>query len=342
MPTNERPGVYSSYEVSSVLTGGTGGIAGVFGQADAGTVGTVLSISSAADAAAAFGTDSSLTTLIGTLLLNGASTVLATAAAIGTAPTAEEYAAALTLLMEDSSVGVITCDSRDSAVHAAIKTAIENAGEQYKYRIAVLESSGETAQLVSAAGALNYERIVLVNAVNDKPGQTAAALAGAVLSDSDPALPLNGVSLAGLEGGSALSDSDVNALVRGGVTPIENLSGGLSVVRAVTTRTTTAGTADATWRELTTVRIVDDVIPTIRNALRTRFSRAKNTAQTRGAIRTQVVIELENKLAREIIDSYGSISVAPSAEDPSVCQVSFAFTVAHGLNRVELSAHITV
>ncbi len=53
--------------------------------------------------------------------------------------------------------------------------------------------------------------------------------------------------------------------------------------------------ADTTWRELTTIRIVDDVIPTMRAALRAKFHRAKNTEQSRGAIRSQVVLELENR-----------------------------------------------
>ena len=72
----------------------------------------------------------------------------------------------------------------------------------------------------------------------------------------------------------------------------------VSPVRGITTRTTTGGAQDITWRELTTILIVDDVIPSIRASLRSRFSRTKNTAQTRGAIRSQVIVELENKLRR--------------------------------------------
>lgn len=99
---------------------------------------------------------------------------------------------------------------------------------------------------------------------------------------------------------------------------------------------------DLTWRELTTTMIVDDVIPGIRQALRARFARSKNTAQTRSAIRTQVILELENKVAREIIDSYGDVVIQPAAEDPTVCEVSFSFAVAHGLNQIYLTVHITV
>ena len=126
------------------------------------------------------------------------------------------------------------------------------------------------------------------------------------------------------------------------MTPLEAAGGQVSIVRGVTTRTKTGGSADATWRELTTIRGVDDVIPAVRDALRAKFSRAKNTAQSRGAIRSQVVLELENKLAREIITGYGDVTVTADSENPTVCLVDFSFTVAHGLNQIWLSAHITV
>ena len=138
------------------------------------------------------------------------------------------------------------------------------------------------------------------------------------------------------------SESEVDTLLQGGVTPVELVGGVCSVIRGVTTRTKTGEAADATWRELTTIRIVDDVIPTVRDALRARFRRAKNTEQSRGAIRSQVVLELENKLAREIITGYGEVSVEADADNPTVCLVDFSFTVAHGLNQIWLSAHITV
>ena len=144
----------------------------------------------------------------------------------------------------------------------------------------------------------------------------------------------------GLE--TAYEDGDIDLLIQGGVTPLELLAGGCYVVRGVTTRTTTGGVADATWRELTTILVVDEVIPGIRNALRAKFARAKNTGQSRGAIRSQVVMELEDRVNREIIDSYEDVTAEPLDSDPTVCLVEFAFTVAHGLNQIWLSAHITV
>ena len=169
------------------------------------------------------------------------------------------------------------------------------------------------------------------------------AVAGAVAASGDPAIPLNGAALRGLGGVSQLySDNDIDLLVRGGVTPLEAVSGVVSPVRGITTRTTTSGAQDTTWRELTTILVVDNVIPSIRQSLRSRFSRSKNTAQTRGAIRSQVIVELENKLRAEIIDGYGEVSVSVYEDDPTVCLVEFSFAVAHGLNQIWLSAHITV
>ena len=58
--------------------------------------------------------------------------------------------------------------------------------------------------------------------------------------------------------------------------------------------------------------------------------------------RSQVILELEDKLANERIDSYGEVKVSAVESDPTVCLVEFSFAVAHGLTRIYLTAHITV
>lgn len=343
MSINERPGVYTSYEVSSAVSGRSGGKAVGLAAQGAGAAGEVTVLTSYAQAVSAFGSGSNAAELARILLENGASRVIATPVASGAA--AEDYAAAFAALMGQSAVSLMVCDSRLAGVHAAMKAAIMGGGENYKYRIGVVEADGTAAELTALAAAINCERMAMVgNTVkNGLAGAAAAAAAGCIAAGTDPALPLNGAVLYGLgELSHSFSDSDVSLLIQGGVTPIEDVSGEISVIRGVTTRTTTSGVSDATWRELTTVLIVDDVIPAVRTALKTRFSRAKNTAQTRGAIRTQVMIELESKLRAQIIDSYGAVSVAADGTDPTVCCVSFDFTVAHGLNSVKLTAYITV
>ena len=137
-------------------------------------------------------------------------------------------------------------------------------------------------------------------------------------------------------------DNDIDLMVRGGVTPLECVGGTVSPVRGITTRTKTGSAADATWRGLTTVLVADDVIPAVRAALRSKFARAKNTAQGRGAIRAQTIVELEKKKSAQIIEDYGEVTVTASADDPTVCLVEFGFAVAHGLNQIYLTVHLTV
>ena len=48
------------------------------------------------------------------------------------------------------------------------------------------------------------------------------------------------------------------------------------------------------------------------------------------------------KVAEEIIDSYGEVTVTASEDDPTVCLVEFSFAVAHGLNQIHLAVHLTV
>lgn len=73
-----------------------------------------------------------------------------------------------------------------------------------------------------------------------------------------------------------------------------------------------------------------------------QVSPGQKHGQTRGAVRSQVILELERKLASEIITGYGEVTVQPLEEAPTVCLVTFSFTVAHGLNQIWLSAQITV
>ncbi|MGN1002555.1 MAG: phage tail sheath C-terminal domain-containing protein [Oscillospiraceae bacterium] len=340
MSNTERPGVYTTYQVSASYAGTAGGGAvGLAASAEGGTAGKVAAITSYAGAVSAFG-GGNLCELAKLLLRNGAGVVYAAAVADG------DYDTAFAALMGVSDVKFMVCDSQSAEIHAKLQSAIAGGDEAGKYRIGVVESGKSTAaELIALAESLNSERMVLVShhETEGVPGAVAAAVCGVMAGESDPAVPLNGAALTGLGAiGANFSDGDVTLLVRGGVTPMETVGGGVSVVRGVTTRSRTGGVADATWREVNTVLIIDQVIPSIRDGLRAAFSRSKNTAQTRGAIRTEVMIRLESYVRAEIIDSYDAITVEPDGEDPSVCLVSFGFTVAHGLNKISLAASITV
>ena len=347
---HERPGVYSSYDASAVVRGGRSvRVIGVAAKSTAGTANVPVTLTSYEAGVSAFGEDAEgspgMSTILSLLFQNSAATVVAVAV------DEADYASAFAALETVESVQVVVCDSADQTVQQKLRTSVENASALRRERIAVVGmSEATTTELTARASALNSERMVLVGPdVVTSGGDSlsgvfaAAAVAGAAAASGDPAIPLNGAALRGLGGVSQLySDNDIDLLVRGGVTPLEAVGGVVSPVRGITTRTTTGGVQDATWRELTTILVVDNVIPSIRQSLRGRFSRSKNTAQTRGAIRSQVIVELENKLRAEIIDGYGEVAVSVYEDDPTVCLVEFSFAVAHGLNQIYLTAHITI
>lgn len=340
---HERPGVYSSYDASSVVdrAGGAKTVA-VVAARGGGEGGQVYELTRYEQAVAAFGKEDRLTQLTRLLFLNGAAGVVAVPVA-----GEEGYQAAFDTLAQREDIGVVVCDSTALAVQQALRESVKEASEARRERVAVVcGATGETvAALVNRAQELNDPRVVLVAPceVEGAGASVAAAVAGAIAASIDPAVPLGGAQLQGVTALTArYGDGEIDLLVRGGVTPLESIAGTVSVVRGVTTKTKSGAAADTTWRELTTILIVDDVIPAIRNSLRAKFQRSKNTEQSRGAIRSQVILELENKLAKEIITGYDNVAVTAKEDDPTVCVVDFSFTVAHGLNQIWLTAHITV
>lgn len=338
---HERPGVYSAYDASSVVDRAAGAKTVAVAALGGGEAGKAYELTRYEQAVTAFGENDPMTGLVRLLFLNGAAAVVAV-------PVKEEteYQAAFDALAQREDIGVVVCDSTTLSVQQALRDSVNAASEARRERVAVVRGgeSETVSQLAARAQEINDPRVVLVSPCEEGGGASvAAAVAGTIAATSDPAVPLGGAQLRGINGLSArYGENEIDLLVRGGVTPLESVAGTVSVVRGVTTKTKNGSETDSTWRELTTILIVDDVIPAIRNSLRAKFQRAKNTEQSRGAIRSQVILELENKLAREIITGYENVTVTAKEDNPTVCLVDFSFTVAHGINQIWLSAHITV
>lgn len=345
---HERPGVYSDVDASRVYASGVSAkIIGLVGLSDAPR--GLYTVTDSRSGVETFGLQSQLGRMLQLCYQNGAGTVLCSSVLTDSDA---GWKSAIELLMAEHKCAYICLGSDQLSVQNILKTAVEEASAERGECIGLIGmGEAEVTELTQRAESLNSERMVLLAPAVYLAGESAvsggcmaaAALAGALSCQTDPALPLNGQVLSGIGGLSKLySDTEIDALVRGGVTPLEMVAGECTVLRGITTRTKTGGVQDLTWREVTTTLIIDEVIPAIRSALRAKFVRAKNNAATRAAIRSQVVIALEERIAREIIDSYDSITVRADTEDPTVCVVEFGFTVAHGLNRIHLMAHISV
>ena len=112
--THERPGVYSQYDASAVVSGSGGGqTVGIAALCEEGTAGTLYTFTRYEDAAAAFGETEELTELIRLVLLNGAAQVKAVPVA-----EAEGYEDAFAVLEQEEDVCSGTSKANSGIIHA--------------------------------------------------------------------------------------------------------------------------------------------------------------------------------------------------------------------------------
>lgn len=331
MTVRERPGIYAEYRVkSNARTGGGGITVGVAAQS-LGDESEVKSVISYPDALSRYGL-SNMTALVKILFYNGAGKILAAPVEDG------GYAAAFAELIE-SGADVIICDSSAQTVISDMKTTLEST----RYCLGIAEFDGTAEQCVSLAQSMNFERLVICGNTTARTGALAAAMAGAVAFGNNPMTAFNGCALLGCGGlENSYTEQEIEALIAGGITPVENDGRNVCIVRGITTRTSTEGVSDKSLRELNTVLVAVNVLKSVNDALKIRFAGGRNDALTRGAIRSQVVVELEKKLKSGIIEAYGNVAAVADLSDETVCNVSFEFTAAHGLNSIQLTAYLEV
>ena len=153
---HERPGVYSAYDASAVVSAGAAPKnIGVAAKAAGGTVGAAVTLTGYAAGVRAFGedTEAGMSTILKLLFQNGASSV--TAVRVADEGTLADYEAAFAVLGSQD-VQVVVCDSGEVRVHQALRAAVESDSAVRRERIAVVGGSGETAaELVSHAAELN-------------------------------------------------------------------------------------------------------------------------------------------------------------------------------------------
>ena len=130
--------------------------------------------------------------------------------------------------------------------------------------------------------------------------------------------------------------------ISNGIIPFETIAGRVEVIRAVTSKTTTDGASDRTFKELNTILIIDEVIKAVRETLSLNISTAKNNSTTRSAISSQVTVKLQEFLDANIIESYAVPNVYMASDDATVCIVELDFTVAQGINQIHITANINV
>lgn len=326
LPKTLRPGVFISAGIAPACCGTTRGGAAVVAQAGSGETGKAVRLETAADVLQ-FGGDSALCRMASILLEAGISPVWAV-------PAGTDYEAAYAACEALEEILAVTGDGGAQALCAHV----ERCGEKGKERVGILPALSVEAACAMAKAA-NSPHLVIVCDGGTRTEETAAAFAAAVAA-APAGENLNGTELPLAEFDGTLSDGQIEALLGSGVMPVERVDAKASVVRAVTSCTSVLGRQTRAFSSLSATLAADDVVRTIRQAVRLRLKGMKNTAVTRESIASQIVVELENKLAQGVIDSYLPPVVKPHPDDPSVCVVTLRFRAATEISQIVISAQI--
>lgn len=345
LPSTLRPGIFTQVTVTPLYATPRGRLwCGVVGVG-ASQKGELLRLENYRQAAAALtgAGDAALLGLLAALFAQG----VAGACCIPVGGAKEEYLAAFAKLEEQEEIGAVVTDSGEEAVLRGLKESVERSALVQRERLA-LAGVGEPEGALTLAKALDSERFLLCCGSGEMgeltgPALLAAGLAGVILGADDPAVNLGGAPLGGLTGLlRAMTASEVETLLLGGVIPFEKVAGQVECIRGVTTRTTTGGVGDTTYRSVNTILIIDHLMATVRGALRSRLRGSRNNPQTRESIGSQVTVELEKAMTEGLLESYSTPRVYPHSEDAGVCVVELAFTVAQVINQIVVVAQIRV
>ena len=140
---HQRPGVYSSYDASAVVSGrGSGRLVGLAAVNTAAQAGTVQTVTSYDQAVALFGSEGAedMAELIRLALKNGASGVAAVPVASETG-----YEAAFEQLSEMEDIALVLCGSTDLAVQKKLRDSVVNASKMRRERLCVVAgAAGES------------------------------------------------------------------------------------------------------------------------------------------------------------------------------------------------------
>ena len=332
-----RPGVFSRY--SAGPAGGYTGVrnAGLIAKGAAEKTGWAATPAELAALFPAEG-DAALRQAGDWLLRHGAGRLWAASVADDSG-----YAAAFAASEGVDGLDTLLCDGATAAVAAAFAESLAAAAENRRERVGVLAVGADSPALAAAAAAGSERLLVTAGTASETEGETGsalllgAALAGALLRRTAPDLNLGGAVMEGLAACSpARTEAQVEAALRGGVVPFELVGEQVECIRGVTSR------ADSTWRDISTLLTVDDVMVSVRERLTAALRGVRSSAQSLEAVASLVTVLLREKEEAGLLSGWSAPVVYTKAEDPSVCVVELSFGVARVVSRITVTASIAL
>lgn len=297
---------------------------------------TIFGITGTADAKAIFGDNAVVEKIVKVLIQNGANYI--NGIILGSSETA--MADALEASMSDKSIKVIITEDNDTTTVAALKdhlTLCEN-NDMFRYGVIAPteEASATQTTLVAFAETVDSDRIFIpstlptLNGTVVDPQVAAAGLGALIMTETDdPALPMNGVSMAGYSGLSrTMLETEMKILANNGITPLY-LEGTAPTVYRLVTSCVTDESNHTIWQEGTTRFIADYVLENNENMLRANYKRTKNVARILDAIRGDIKINMEKFEAAEIIENWdeSTLTVVKDPSDQYGALVDYEFDV---------------
>lgn len=348
---------------------------GVEGTSASGTaaVGVVKQVARESDAETFFGATSTLAKLVKYLLVRGAGPVYAVASADTTPGNLTAKQAAWQTLEAIPDVRIRMTDDVTQATLVALGTSCDYANllNNKQFAIAGMASGTTKANLITAAGAINSKRLVLVGpAIYDENGvllsglYAAASVAAMVAQNDDisddldtATLPIN-TDIEHDANGNALFrrivtsgtvQNDFEDLLQAGVSPLmPGLNGGVAISHLRMTYTVNGVTPDSTFDALMTRIILDQQFVLVRDyCMNFNQLRKGNTPDTRAQLASGVdaLLKTLSDIIQPVVLGDGStgygVRVDPSDNERQQI-ISYQGKIVRGVQTILVAPSFTI
>lgn len=240
---------------------------------------------------------------------------------------------------------VICTPYNDQTSLTALRTHLDAVSGPLEQRpgVGVYGYDGALAAATTLSGLINSGRIVgaYLRGTKSPPYELAAAFAAVMAFEEDPAMPLNTLSLPGINAPAIvdrLSRTEQESCLNNGVTPLEVGPGEkVLIVRAITTYTKDPqGIIDISLLDVTTIRTLDYVRKACRERISLRFPRAKLSSRTPDKVWTElldVLLKLEDlEIVENVLANKDGLLVERDLQDPNRLDAKIPADVVNGLH----------
>lgn len=240
---------------------------------------------------------------------------------------------------------ILACPFSTDIALASLKEHLTNTGSALEERGAV-GCAGWTGSLgtgITLAYGANEGRISIpwYRGSVKLPAILAASYGAVVASEEDPARPLNGLPLVGMDivgMKQRESRNEQESALYNGLTPIEVGPGNtVQIVRAISSYTVNQqGVEDPALLDITSIRTLDYTRKACRDRMVLRFPREKNSIRTPPKVRSELYDVLLKLDAAEILENVEAnkdrLIVQKSGFDPNRCDSAIPADLVNGLH----------